>query len=175
MSVTIRPARDADTEAVAALHGYFVDHTLVTFTTERRSLSDWQDDILYSPPLLVAEEEGGGFLGFAYFTSFRGGPGYARTAEHSIYLTEAAAGRGVGRRLLAALEKQAQEHGIHVLVAAISSANQAAQDFHRACGYAETGRLPQVGCKWGRWLDLVLMQKILTPGIPAPDSAAEPG
>ncbi len=164
MSCVIRPARDADTEAIAALHGDVVEHSLMTFTTLKRSLSDWQDDILGDPPLLVAEAEDGRFLGFASFASFRKGSGYAHTAEHSIYLTDAARGQGVGRKLLTALEKQASDLGIHVLVAGISGANPAAQGFHAACGYTEVGRMPQVGHKWGQWLDLVLMQKILREG-----------
>lgn len=167
MTCVIRAARDGDTEAIAALHGRVVDTTLMTFTTQHRSLSDWQDDILSDPPLLLAETEAGEFLGFAYLSTFRKGPGYAHSAEHSIYLTEAARGRGVGRQLLTAVEDQARQQGIHVLVAGISGANPAAQAFHAACGYTEVGRMPEVGCKWGQWLDLVLMQKILREGPPA--------
>lgn len=164
MTFRIRDARDEDTEAVAALHAQVVEQTLMTFTTETRSLSDWQDDILNDPPLLVAEAEEAGFLGFAYFSGFRKGPGYAQTAEHSIYLAEEARGRGVGRKLLETLEDQARDHGIHVLVAGISGANPVAQAFHAACGYTEVGRMPEVGYKWGQRLDLVLMQKILREG-----------
>ena len=167
MNCVIRPARDSDAEAIAALHGLVVDTTLMTFTTQHRSLSDWQDDIHADPPLLLAETEAGEFLGFAYLSTFRKGPGYAHSAEHSIYLNEAARGRGVGRKLLFALEDQARQQGIHVLVAGISGANPAAQAFHTACGYAEVGRMPEVGHKWGQWLDLVLMQKILREAVTA--------
>ena len=167
MNCVIRPARDSDAEAIAALHGLVVDTTLMTFTTQHRSLSDWQDDIHADPRLLLAETEAGEFLGFAYLSTFRKGPGYAHSAEHSIYLNEAARGRGVGRKLLFALEDQARQQGIHVLVAGISGANPAAQAFHASCGYAEVGRMPDVGHKWGQWLDLVLMQKILREAVTA--------
>ncbi|WP_420003305.1 N-acetyltransferase family protein [Arenibacterium sp. LLYu02] len=167
MTCVIRPAREGDTEAIAALHRLVVDTTLMTFTTQHRALSDWQNDIHADPPLLLAETETGAFLGFAYLSAFRKGPGYAHSAEHSIYLIEASRGRGVGRKLLTAVENQARQQGIHVLVAGISGANPAAQAFHAACGYAEVGRMPEVGHKWGQWLDLVLMQKILREGPPA--------
>ena len=78
--------------------------------------------------------------------------------------------------LLTDLENRAIEGGIHVMVAAISSANPTAQQFHAACGYTEVGRLPQVGRKCDQWLDLVLMQKILREdGTAPPDSAVNPG
>lgn len=74
-----------------------------------------------------------------------------------------------------ALEDKAREAQIHVLIASVSSANPAAIAFHAALGYQETARMPELGCKNGLWLDTVFMQKILTPGIPAPDSSAKPG
>ncbi|TNJ48201.1 GNAT family N-acetyltransferase [Phaeobacter sp. B1627] len=173
----IRPAHSGDAEAVAALHAHGVQHSLATFTTVVRGVSDWAEDILSGQPMLIAEDRSSGrFLGFATFGPFRGGPGYAHTAEHSIYLTEAARGRGVGRALLRDLENLARVRGLHVLVAAISGANPSAQAFHAACGYREVARLAEVGCKWGQWLDLVLMQKILREDEPArPDSQGDPG
>jgi phosphinothricin acetyltransferase len=173
----IRPARDSDTEAITHLQRHIVDTTLMTFATEARSLSDWQEDILYGdPPILVAEDTDGEFLGYATYTGFRSSEGYRHTAELSIYLSEAARGRGAGRKLLTELENRAVQGNIHVMVAAISSANPTAQQFHAACGYTEVGRLPQVGRKWDQWLDLVLMQKILREdGTAPPDSAVNPG
>jgi L-amino acid N-acyltransferase YncA len=173
MAPRIRAARDGDTEAITHLQRHIIDTTLATFATEGRSLSDWQDDILYGdPPILVAEAEGGQFLGYATYSGFRSSEGYRHTGEHSIYLTEAARGQGVGPKLLSELENLARAAGIHVMVAAISSANPAAARFHARCGYAEVGRMPQVGRKWDQWLDLILMQKILREqGTAPPDSA----
>ncbi|OIQ26875.1 MAG: GNAT family N-acetyltransferase [Alphaproteobacteria bacterium MedPE-SWcel] len=173
----MRPARSGDAEAIAALHADGVRHSLATFTTVVRTAPDWGEDIGSGLPILVAEDSASGaFLGFAALGAFRSGPGYAHTAEHSIYLTEAARGHGVGRSLLIALENLAGSRDIHVLVAAISGANPSAQAFHAACGYREVARLPEVGYKWGQWLDLVLMQKILREEETGrPDSRPDPG
>jgi phosphinothricin acetyltransferase len=112
---------------------------------------------------LVAEEDAA-LLGFASYAQFRAGLGYMRSMEHTINLAPAARGRGLGPRLLAALETHAARAGHHVMVAAITSANLASIAFHAGQGYAEVGRMPQVGWKFGQYHDLTLMQKILDPG-----------
>ncbi|KUP91110.1 GNAT family N-acetyltransferase [Tritonibacter horizontis] len=169
MTVILRRAEGADAPAIADLHGEIVETSLATFTTDRRPLSTWRELIETERRVLVATaaaeaeatDAAEAFLGFAAISGFRSGPGYAQTGELSIYLTKAAQGCGTGRKLLAELENLARDEGLHVLVAAISSANPAAEAFHTACGYRVVGRLPEVGLKWGRWLDLVLMQKNL--------------
>ncbi|WP_419896047.1 GNAT family N-acetyltransferase [Roseomonas sp. USHLN139] len=113
-------------------------------------------------PVLVAEAADGGVLGFASFTDFR--PcfaGFRHTAEHSVHLRPEARGQGLGRRLLEALLAEARAQGRHAMMASIDSGNAASLALHARLGFREVGRLPQVGCKFGRWLDLVLMQKLL--------------
>ena len=81
--------------------------------------------------------------------------------EHTVLLAPAAQGKGLGRALMAALEAHAAAAGAHVMIAAIDADNAAGRAFHAALGYVQTGLMPQTGRKFGRWLDLVLMQKIL--------------
>lgn len=112
-------------------------------------------------PVLVAEEAGR-VLGFGTFGPFRPFAGFRLTVEHSLYVADGARGRGIGRLLLAALIARARAGGRHAMIAAIEAGNAPSLALHKAQGFIETGRLPEVGRKFDRWLDLVLLQKILT-------------
>jgi len=171
----IRPATPADAKAVCAIANWVIRDTLATFNTVEKTPEQVRQQIAVSQGAYLVAEQDGDILGHAHFFPFRSGPGYRFTAEHTVHLLPAAQGQGAGRKLLQMLEAKARQAGIHVLIASVSSANPAAIAFHAALGYAETARMPELGCKQGRWLDTVFMQKILTPGIPAPDSAAKPG
>ncbi|WP_050602893.1 GNAT family N-acetyltransferase [Ruegeria sp. 6PALISEP08] len=160
----VRPAQPADAPAIAEITNQIIRETLVTFTTDTRSAESIAQDIHARGPGFLVAEVDDHVVGFATFGPFRSGPGYAHSCEHSIQLARDARGKGAGRALMAALEQAARAKGIHVLVAGISSANSAAVAFHAALGFEQVGHLPQVGYKWGQWLDLVLMQKILSPG-----------
>ncbi|WP_071672775.1 GNAT family N-acetyltransferase [Nioella nitratireducens] len=155
----IRPARPQDAAAIAAIWNPVIRDTTVTFTTAEKSLQGLAEAIA-SQAFLVAET-GGQVTGFATCSPFRSGPGYARTMEHSIHVCATARGSGVGRRLMDALETHARSKSVHSLIAGISGENTGAIAFHTALGFAHVGRLPQVGWKFDRWLDLVLMQKVL--------------
>lgn len=159
----IRPAQVLDAPAIADITNAIIRDTLITFTTDQRNVESITEDISGRGPAFLVAEQHDKVLGFATYAPFRPGPGYAQCREHSIQLTSAARGQGVGRALMNALEKVARTQQVHVLVAGISSANPDAIAFHTAMGFAETGRMPEVGFKWGKRLDLVLMQKILTP------------
>ncbi|WP_372573697.1 GNAT family N-acetyltransferase [Ruegeria jejuensis] len=157
----IRPAAAADAPAVSALVNDMVRGSLTTFTVEERSPGRVAEQIRQDGRRFLIAEEAGAVLGYATYKPFRDGPGYRHTKEHSILLAPAAHGRGIGRGLMIRLEGIAAEDDVHVLVAGISSANPGAVGFHKALGFEEVGRMPQVGRKWDQWLDLVLMQKIL--------------
>lgn len=161
--MTIRPARVEDAQEIADITNAIIDDTLVTFTTDRRSVAQIASDIAERGPGFLVAELQDHVAGFTTFGPFRSGPGCAQCRELSIQLSPAAQGKGIGRALMVALEAAARSEQIHVLVAGISSANPGAVAFHATMGFTEVGRMPEVGFKWGKRLDLVLMQKILAP------------
>lgn len=135
--------------------------TVVTFTTELKLRGDVEKMISDPRRSFIVAEFDGVFCGFALLGPFRNGPGYARTVEHSIYLTPNAKRKGLGRLLLNELTKNAMEMGHHAMIGAISGGNLAAVKFHENLGFDQVAHIPEVGQKNGVWHDLILMQKIL--------------
>jgi phosphinothricin acetyltransferase len=155
----IRPATSADAAAIAAFWNPLIRETLVTFNPVEKTAEEIASMITTREGFLVADD--GDVLGFATYAQFRGGLGYAFAQEHTIILAPAAQGRGLGRALMDALADHARAHGHHILMAGVSGSNPAGIAFHAALGFAEVGRVAQAGWKFGRWHDLVLMQKML--------------
>jgi phosphinothricin acetyltransferase len=119
-------------------------------------------------PILVAENAAGEVVGYASFGDWRPFDGFCHTVEHSVYIRADQRGKGLGPQLLTALIERAKACDKHVMVAAIESGNVASISLHQRLGFAITGQMPQVGRKFGRWLDLTFMQLILTPERSAP-------
>ena len=157
----IRRAEAVDVPAILDIWNPLIRDTSVTFTTVEKTAQGLADDLAVRGDAFLVVEAAGQILGFATYGPFRGGPGYAHTAEHSVILAGDARGRGVGRALMARLEAQARAQGIHVLIAGVSSENEGAIAFHRAIGFTQGAHLPEVGRKFDRWMDLVLLHKRL--------------
>ena len=165
---TIRPATSDDLPAIRVLFNVLIPTTTVAFRDHLASedeLRDWfAAQTEHAHPVLVADLDDE-VVGYTTWASFRGGerfPGYRHTAELTIHVRAEAHGRGVGRALLEALVDEAARRDIHVLVAGIDADNDASIAFHAALGFVEVARMPEVGRKFDRWLDLVLMQRIVT-------------
>lgn len=159
----IRPAHIHDAPQIAQLLNPILRDTTISFTSIEKS-----DDTITASiqkhqennwPFFVADN--GHVTGVASYAPFRQGPGYNRVMEHTIYVSPSHFGTGLGRRLLSVLEEYAREYGIAHLVGGISAENEAGLAFHAACGFVETGRMPGIGYKFAREIDLVLMQKRL--------------
>jgi phosphinothricin acetyltransferase len=165
MGVAIRAVEQGDLEAILALWNPIIRETAVTFASVEKTVQSLGEYIAAREAagrcFLVALGEGGEFLGFATYDQFRGGDGYVHAMEHTIILGAEARGRGVGRALMVRIEAHAAAAGAHTMVAGISGENPGAVGFHAALGYAPVGQLPQSGRKFDRWMDLILMQKIL--------------
>ena len=169
MTLRIRPSRDEDLAAITAIYSHHVLHSTGTFETtppSRADMSARRADVLAKGlPYLVAEDAQGQVLGYAYCTWFKPRPAYRYSAEDSIYLAEAARGRGIGTQLLQALCDAAQAAGVRKLIAVIGdSGNAGSVGVHRRQGFADVGVLRNVGWKFERWLDVVLMDKVLGAG-----------
>jgi L-amino acid N-acyltransferase YncA len=154
----IRPATATDAAAIAAIWNHYIRDTTVTFLPDEKSVED-AEKMIATDVCLVADD--GGVQGFARYFQFRGGRGYVHTVEHTVLLAPGTAGRGYGRALMKALMAHAAEAGKHSMGAGVSGENADGVAFHAALGFEEVARLPEVGFKFGRWIDLVLMQKRL--------------
>lgn len=153
----IRAATDTDLPQIKALWNAMIRDTTSTFTTLEKTDDDMRALLAARPECFLVAEDAGAMAGFITWGTFRAGPGYAHTAEHSIITRTPA--KGIGRALMQAALTRAQTQGIHVMIAGIGHENTAAVAFHTRLGFAIAGRLPQVGRKNGCWHDLILMSR----------------
>jgi L-amino acid N-acyltransferase YncA len=166
--VLIRPSAPGDLGAITAIYGWNVRHGTGTFEIEppdEAELARRRDDVLAKGlPFLVVEDDGC-IVGYAYANRFRPRPAYRFALEDSVYVAGDAAGRGFGRLLLTELLARCEAAGARQMLAVIGdSANAASIGVHRALGFTPVGTLRGVGWKFGRWLDVVLMQRSLGVG-----------
>lgn len=167
-ALIIRPSTDADLPAIQTIYGQAVLEGTGTFETEVPTIEDLgrrRAEVLGRQlPWLVAER-GGEVLGYAYANYFRPRLAYRFCVEDSIYLAPAAQGQGVGRLLLAELMARCEAAGARQMLAVIGdAANAGSIGVHTALGFQHTGVLKSAGWKFGRWLDVVLMQRTLGLG-----------
>jgi L-amino acid N-acyltransferase YncA len=163
--VRLRPAEAGDLAAIAAIYTPEVLEGTATFELEPPDAAELGVRLAkvraLGLPWLVAEA-GGRIAGYAYAAMHRDRPAYRFTVEDSVYLAPWARGRGIGRPLLEAVVAASREAGMRQMVAVIGdSANLGSIGLHRACGFLDVGTLRDVGFKFGRWLDTVLMQRPL--------------
>ena len=111
-------------------------------------------------PVIVADE-GGQVIGFASLSPYRPRPGYATAVEDSIYVAAQHRGKGVGRMLLSEAVELARTHGFHSVVARVSATQQVSVALHQACGFDLIGVEREIGRKFGRWVDVTLLQRLL--------------
>lgn len=163
--------RDADVRDLAALHAVYSHHVLHgfgTFDEVPPSLTEfeekWRAVVDAGLPWLVAER-GGEVVGYAYASIFRPRTGYRYTIEDSVYIRDDQRGRGVGTALLVPLISRCEATGARQVVAVIGdSKNAGSIALHRKAGFREAGALASVGYKFGRWVDIVFMQRTLNGG-----------
>lgn len=176
MSDSIRDAVPADLPAIMAIYNDAVRNTTAIWNEQPVDLANRQTwfDARQSQgyPILVAVDDQHQVVGYSSFGDWRPFEGFRHTVEHSVYVRADQRGKGWGPRLMSALIEHARRCDKHMLVAAIESGNGASIALHERLGFITTGQMPQVGTKFGRWLDLTFMQLDVSPGASAPPSQA---
>jgi L-amino acid N-acyltransferase YncA len=172
----IRPSGETDISAITRIYAHHVQHGTGTFETTPPSeaeMAQRRADVLAKGLPWLVIEDAGQVLGFAYGNWFKPRPAYRFSVEDSIYLAPEAAGRGLGRLLLSELLAVLERSGIRKAIAVIGdSANAGSIGVHRALGFTPVGTVSACGWKFGRWLDIVLMEKTLGAGDAAPPQEA---
>jgi phosphinothricin acetyltransferase len=158
--VIVRAATASDAVAIALLLNAHVATTTIEWTDTPQTAEGTVEWLAEHATVLVAEDrnEVVGVAAFGWFRDVVKRPGYRFTVEDTVHVREDRWGEGIGRDLMRALVEEARRSGKHTMVAAIDSANEASIRFHSRLGFVEVARMPEIGAKFGRWLDLVLMQ-----------------
>jgi L-amino acid N-acyltransferase YncA len=167
-SYEIRTVVDADLPDIREIYNYYVTNSVVTFDEKKWSIAQWREKLAFlrklDLPFLVAVSPSGQILGYALVQPMSSKSAYRYSVENSIYLGQAATGKGLGKALLVALIAACEEKGIRQMVAVISDKGaEGSVALHEKLGFVEVGRMGRVGFKFGRWLGTIYMQKELKP------------
>lgn len=171
-NVLIRDARETDLEGILFIYNDAVLNSTAIWNDTPVDLANRQawlaEREAQGHPVLVALDDAQQVVGYASYGPWRPHEGFRHTVEHSVYVRDGQRGGGIGRGLMRELIERARRAGEHVMVGAIESENRASVHMHQQLGFIHVGQMRQVGCKFGRWLDLTLMQLILDTARRAP-------
>ena len=165
VGLSVRPVTDADAEALRAIYNPEVLESTVTFDLVPRSLADqlrWQHERSGAHAVLVAvDDDGGAVAGYGSLSVYKERPAYSTTVEDSVYVARDHQGQGVGKLVLGSLLEVATAHGFHAVMARIVGGHDASIRLHAGAGFEIVGTEREVGRKFGHWLDVVVMQRLL--------------
>lgn len=159
----VRLATTADAEAIRAIYNREIETSTATFDLVPRTLEDqvrWLGDHAGAHPAIVAED-GSTVVGFGSLSPYRPRPAYSTSVEDSVYVHPDHHRRGVGRLLVEELVRLTEIHGFHAVFARIVGGHEASIGLHAACGFEVVGVEREVGRKFGRWLDVVVMERLV--------------
>ena len=160
MPPVIRSASYEDLPAIVEIYNEGGVATTASYDVEPVTLEErtaWFERLRNQGHPVLVFEDAGRVVGFASYGSFRDKAAYGQTVEHSVYVAENSRSRGAGRLLLRTLIDHARGSGVHVMVGVLDAGNMASRAFHRSLGFTESAVLPEVGRKFGRWLDVVFV------------------
>jgi L-amino acid N-acyltransferase YncA len=179
MGVRIRDAGPDDLPGLLAIYNDVIATSTAVYRDEPATLDERREWLrsrdAQGYPVLVAVDETG-VTGFASFGDFRAWPGYRFTVEHTVHVRADCRGRGIGAALMTPLLARAAALGKHVVIAGVDADNEASIRFHERLGFARVAHFREVGFKFGRWLDLIFLQRMLTAAssLPSPSESAAP-
>jgi len=160
----IRHCHAHDLPSVLAIYNDVIATSTAIFSDSPVTLDDrtawWESRVRHQYPVLVADDSSG-VVGFASFGDFRAWPGYRFTVEHSVHIRADRHGQGIGTKLVDALLPIAASLGKHIMIAGIDAGNAASLRMHERLGFEKVAHFREVGFKFGRWLDLVFLQRFL--------------
>ncbi len=159
----VRLANLGDAEAIRAIYNSEVLESTVTFDLVPRALVDqqqWLDEHSGAHPAVVAEDSGV-IVGYGSLSEYKPRPAYRTSVEDSVYVHRQHQGKGVGKLILSSLLGLATDHGFHAVFARIVGGHEASISLHAGCGFETIGTERVVGRKFGQWLDVVIMQRLL--------------
>ena len=162
--MSVRTAHVSDARAIAEIYNFEVENSTATFDLVPRSLDDQRDWISARSgafAAIVAVNPDSQVVGFAALSTYRDRAGYRTTVEDSVYVHRDYHRQGVGRLLLSSLLDLARESGFHTVIARIDSQSTGSLELHQSLGFERVGVERQIGRKFGRWLDSVIMQHML--------------
>ena len=160
----IAGAGHAHAEGIRQIYNHAIETSTATFDMTPRDLHEqleWIDEHSGAHPAIVAMAADGAVAGFASLSPYRPRPAYSTTVENSVYVAEGYQRQGVGRSLLDELLGLADSYGFHAVIARIAGGNDASVALHEACGFELIGVEREVGRKFGRWIDVVCMQRLV--------------
>jgi len=163
-TVSLRAALPDDAEAIAAIYNHEVEHSTATFDLVPRSVEtqrQWIADRTGAFSAIVAVDASHGVVGFAALSTYRDRAGYRTTVENSVYVHRKHQRKGIGRQLLTALLEVARDSGFHTMIARVDSLSVGSLELHKSLGFVEVGVEREIGRKFGRWLDSVILQRML--------------
>lgn len=173
--IQVRNATVADADAITAIYNQGIAERSATFETSPRQVADLVQRLgeVERYPLLVATDATGSVLGWAGLSSYRPRDCYAGIGEFSVYLAADARGRGIGRQLLNALIDVARQRGYWKLLSRIFLFNTASRALCRSVGFREVGIYEKHGQLEGRWLDVVIVERLIPENLSTPTTEAE--
>jgi len=159
----LRLARIDDAEAIRGIYNNEVASGTATFDLTPRTLEqqrDWLTERSGAHMVIVAEADRA-IVGFGALSRYMQRPAYSTTVEDSVYVRPENQGQGIGEAILARLIERASEHGFHTIIARIGSESEGSIALHRKAGFEDVGKEREIGRKFGRWLDVVIMQRFV--------------